>query len=162
MAYAFKVHVILSWGEQRDYLVANDVEPGLEHRLATRKNWQEVMRGALINVPVAPYLPSGKPMPQISTAKVVDVVAIPADDLSEGLQRTRSQFIMAAVWENQDSRTNYNYLRHDYDLASQRQIKADVKYWCDGVDTTAVVAITKARIAAQKKKFQKELGKRVD
>lgn len=162
MAYAFKVHVILSWGEQRDYLVANDVEPGLEHRLATRKNWQEVMRGALINVPVAPYLPSGKPMPPISTAKVVDVVAIPADDLSEGLQRTRSQFIMAAVWENQDSRTNYNYLRHDYDLASQRQIKADVEYWCDGVDTTAVVAITKARIAAQKKKFQKELGKRVD
>ncbi|MFQ9705580.1 MAG: hypothetical protein ACLRX6_00575 [Limosilactobacillus pontis] len=162
MAHAFKVHVILSWGEQRDYLVANDVEPGLEHRLATRKNWQEVMRGALINVPVAPYLPSGKPMPPISTAKVVDVVAIPADDLSEGLQRTRSQFIMATVWENQDSRTNYNYLRHDYDLASQRQIKADVEYWCDGVATTTVVAITKARIAAQKKKFQKELGKRVD
>lgn len=162
MAHVFKVHVILSWGEQRDYLVANDIEPGLEHRLATRRNWQEVMRGALINVPVAPYLPSGKPMPPISTAKVVDVVAISADDLSEGLQRTRSQFIMAAVWENQDSRTNYNYLRHDYDLASQRQIKADVKYWCDGVDTTAVVAITKARIAAQKKKFQKELGKRVD
>lgn len=162
MAHVFKVHVILSWGEQRDYLVANDIEPGLEHRLATRRNWQEVMRGALINVPVAPYLPSGKPMPPISTAKVVDVVAIPADDLSEGLQRTRSQFIMAAVWENQDSRTNYNYLRHDYDLASQRQIKADVEYWCDGVDTTAVVAITKARIAAQKKKFQKELGKRVD
>lgn len=155
MAHVFKVHVILSWGEQRDYLVANDVEPGLEHRLATRKNWQEVMRGALINVPVAPYLPSGKPMPPISTAKVVDVVAIPADDLSEGLQRTRSQFIMAAVWENQDSRTNYNYLRHDYDLASQRQIKADVEYWCDGADITAVVAITKARIVAQKRNFKK-------
>ena len=46
MAHVFKVHVMLSWGEQRDYLVANDVEPGLEHRLATRENWQEVMREA--------------------------------------------------------------------------------------------------------------------
>lgn len=52
MVAAFKLHVVLSWGEERNYLLANDVEPGLEHRYQTRENWQEVMKGALINVPV--------------------------------------------------------------------------------------------------------------
>lgn len=85
MAHVFKVHVMLSWGEQRDYLVANDVEPGLENRLATRENWQEVMRGALINVPVAPYLPSGEPLPPMATAKVIDVEALPADKMPKDL-----------------------------------------------------------------------------
>lgn len=162
MAHVFKVHVALSWGEERDYLVANDVEPGLEHRLATRKNWQEVMVDALINVPVAPYLPSGEPLPPIATAKVMSVQAIDVESLTEKLPRTRSQFIMAEIWRSQSSEANYNYLRHDYDMASQEQIKADVDYWCDGVDTAAVSARTQERIAKQKQKLKKELAKRVD
>ncbi len=51
MVAAFKLHVVLSWGEERNYLLANDVEPGLEHRYQTRENWQEVMKGALIKRP---------------------------------------------------------------------------------------------------------------
>jgi hypothetical protein len=40
----FVAHVTLSWGEKRDYLIANDVEPGLQHRLDTYDNsWNEVM-----------------------------------------------------------------------------------------------------------------------
>lgn len=155
MAHVFKVHVMLSWGEQRDYLLANDVEPGLEHRLATRENWQEVMRGALINVPVAPYLPEGYPLPPIATAKVIDVTAIDAEKTPQDLQRTRSQFIMATVWERQDIRANYNYLRHDYDAASQRQIKADVTHWVDGTTTEEVFTQTKARIIKQEQKLKK-------
>lgn len=55
----FVAHVTLSWGEKRDYLIANDVEPGLQHRLDTYgDSWNEVMQNALMNVPVAPYLPS--------------------------------------------------------------------------------------------------------
>ena len=162
MAHVFKVHVMLSWGEQRDYLVANDVEPGLEHRLATRKNWQEVMRGALINVPVAPYLHSGEPLPPIATARVDDVVAIAAEDAPVDLQRTRSQFIMADIWQHQSSTANYNYLHHDYDAESQKQIRADIDHWCTGADTAAISAVTKDRILTQEKKLKKELAKRVD
>ncbi len=162
MAHVFKVHVMLSWGEQRDYLVANDVEPGLEHRLATRENWQEVMREALINVPVAPYLPSGTPLPPMATAKVVDVEALPADETPRDLQRTRSQFIMKDIWQHQSSTANYNFLHHDYDAASQKQIQADINYWCNGTATTAISAETKARILTQEKKLKKELAKRVD
>ena len=66
---AFLLHVQLSWGIERDYLLANDVEPGLLHRYQTRKNWQEVIVDALINVPVAPYLPEGYPLPPMATAK---------------------------------------------------------------------------------------------
>ena len=41
----FVAHVTLSWGEKRDYLIANDVEPGLQHRLDTYGNsWTEVMQ----------------------------------------------------------------------------------------------------------------------
>ncbi|MGN1279439.1 MAG: hypothetical protein ACI4T4_02010 [Limosilactobacillus sp.] len=162
MAHVFIVHVMLSWGEQRDYLVANDVEPGLEHRLATRENWQEVMRGALINVPVAPYLPSGDPLPPMATAKVSDVEARPAEDMPQGLQRTRSQFIMKDIWQHQSSVANYNFLHHDYDAASQKQIQADIEYWCNGTATTAISAETQARILRQKEKLKKELAKRVD
>ena len=32
MATAFLVHTRLSWGKTCDYLIANDVEPGLMHR----------------------------------------------------------------------------------------------------------------------------------
>ena len=76
MVAAFKLHVVLSWGEERNYLLANDVEPGLEHRYQTRENWQEVMKGALINVPVGPYIKDNRVIPPIATAKVLDVTAV--------------------------------------------------------------------------------------
>ncbi len=53
MATAFLVHTQLSWGKTCDYLIANDVEPGLMHRYETREDWQEVILDALINVPLA-------------------------------------------------------------------------------------------------------------
>ena len=97
----FVAHVTLSWGEKRDYLIANDVEPGLQHRLDTYgDSWNEVMQNALMNVPVAPYLPSNSVQPPIATAKVSDVEARDFGPTEEKLQRTRSQFIMAAMWKN--------------------------------------------------------------
>ena len=41
MATAFLVHTQLSWGKTCDYLIANDVEPGLIHCYETRENWQD-------------------------------------------------------------------------------------------------------------------------
>lgn len=76
MATAFLVHTRLSWGKTCDYLIANDVEPGLMHRYETREDWQGVILDALINVPLAPYLPSGQPIPPIGTAKVIGVEAV--------------------------------------------------------------------------------------
>ena len=99
----FVAHVTLSWGEKRDYLIANDVEPGLQHRLDTYgDSWNEVMQNALMNVPVAPYLPSNSVQPPIATAKVSDVEARDFGPTEEKLQRTRSQFIMAAMWVCRD------------------------------------------------------------
>ena len=39
MATAFLVHTRLSWGKTCNYLIANDVEPGLMHRYETREDW---------------------------------------------------------------------------------------------------------------------------
>ena len=46
MATAFLIHTQLSWGKTCDYLIANDVEPGLMHRYETREDWQEVILDA--------------------------------------------------------------------------------------------------------------------
>lgn len=145
---AFKLHVILSWGEERDYLLANDVEPGLEHRYQTRENWQEVMRDALINVPVGPYLKSKCVIPPIATAKVLDVTA--CDQIDPTLQRTRSQFIMAAIWQKQTFEQDYNFMHHDYPSWSQKQIWADVDYWNTGQSHPVINLITKWRVMLQK------------
>lgn len=151
---AFKVTVQLSWGPQREYLIANDVEPGLQHRYETRKNWQEVMDNALINVPVAPYLPSKRPVPPISTGKVVAVAVASQDELK--LQRTRSQFIMKDIWQKHDTAGNYNFLHHDYDKWTQRQIWADVDYWCTGTHHPFITWVTRQRIKHQQRLNRQE------
>lgn len=154
MATVFVVQVELSWGVSKQYLIANDVEPGLAHRYETRENWQEVMIDALINVPVAPYLPDNSVQPPIATAKVSGVKAYAADDDAvQGMQRTRSQFIMAAIWKKQTSEVNYNFLRHDYDAQSQAQIKADVDFWQNGCRHPEVTAKTKQLIAEQEQRL---------
>lgn len=159
MSTTFLLHVQLSWGEERDYLIANDVEPGLQHRYETRENWQEVIINALINVPVAPYLPSNAIIPPISTAKVLGVEAVESADIDPEIQRTRSQFIMAVVWQKQTVETNYNFLHHDYDEATQRQIKADVDHWCNGNHHPLINLTTKWRIAQQRRRLHRELVK---
>lgn len=157
MATVFVVHVKLSWGADKEYLVANDVEPGLDHRYKTRENWQEVMIDALINVPVAPYLPDNAVQPPMATAKVSGVEAFDADDEAvQGMQRTRSQFIMAAIWQKQTPEVNFNFLRHDYDEQSQAQIKADVDFWQNGRQHPEVTAVTKQKIAKQEQRFAKQ------
>lgn len=153
----FVAHVTLSWGEKRDYLIANDVEPGLQHRLDTYGNsWNEVMQNALMNVPVAPYLPSNSVQPPIATVKVSDVEARDFGPTEEKLQRTRSQFIMAAMWEKQSAETTANFLHHDYDQASQAEIFADVDYWVNGTKHPDVWAHTQQLIADQEKRLSEE------
>lgn len=160
MATVFVVQVKLSWGVEKEYLVANDVEPGLDHRYKTRENWQEVMVDALINVPVAPYLPDNSIQPPIATAKVSTVKAVDdSDEVVRGMQRTRSQFIMAAIWQKQTTAVNYNFLRHDYDQQSQAQIKADVDFWQNGHQHPEVVAQTKQAIQKQEERLAKQIEK---
>lgn len=156
MATTFLLHVRLSWGEERDYLIANDVEPGLMHRFQTRDNWQEVIVDALINVPVAPYLPSNRVIPPIATAKVLGVSAVDSADVAADVQRTRSQFIMAVVWKKQTAAVNYNFLHHDYDQWTQRQIKADVDYWCNQKQHPFITFVTKIRCAKQRQRLRGE------
>ena len=156
MATAFLVHTRLSWGKTCDYLIANDVEPGLMHRYETREDWQEVILDALINVPLAPYLPSGQPIPPIGTAIVVGVEAVDPSQVKENVQRTRSQFIMATIWKKQSALKNYNFLHHDYDKWTQKQIWADVDYWCDAKKHPVIDLITKWRCARQYQRLRAE------
>ncbi|MDO4902866.1 MAG: hypothetical protein Q3959_01240 [Limosilactobacillus sp.] len=157
MATAFKVLVNLSWGVQREYLIANDVEPGLDHRYKTRDNWQDVIIDALINVPVGPYLPDNSVQPPIATGKVASVEAVDSDDPAvSGIQRTRSQFIMADIWRKQNADVNANFLRHDYDELSQKQIVADVDFWENGNRHPDVYDDTRRAIAAQEKRYAEQ------
>lgn len=155
MLSGFQVKVKLSWGEIRDYLLANDVEPGLKHRYETRDNWQEVLDGSLINVPVAAYLGKGRHMPPISTGKVIGVS--PCNDKLPLIQRTRSQFIMPEIWERQTAEQNYNFMRHDYSYWTKRQIKADIDYWKNGKRHRMIEFITHLRAFFQNLHPNKEV-----
>ncbi|MBB1123952.1 hypothetical protein [Limosilactobacillus albertensis] len=159
MSTAFLVRVQLSSGVEHHYLLANDVEPGLMHRYQTREDWQEVIIDALINVPLAPYLPSKKITPPIGTAKVMGVEAVDLANVDNKVQRTRSQFIMAAIWKKQSALANYNFLHHDYDKWTQRQIQADVDYWCNSKHHLFVNLVTKWRCYRQRQRLQAELRK---
>ena len=153
----FVAHVTLSWGEKRDYLIANDVEPGLQHRLDTYGNsWNEVMQNALMNVPVAPYLPSNSVQPPNCYGQGQQCRSAWSWTAEEKLQRTRSQFIMAAMWEKQSAETTANFLHHDYDQASQAEIFADVDYWVNGTKHPDVWAHTKQLIRDQEKRLSEE------
>ena len=156
MATAFLVHTRLSWGKTCDYLIANYVEPGLMHRYETREDWQEVILDALINVPLAPYLPSGQPIPPIGTVKVIGVEAVDPAQVKKTVQRTRSQFIMATIWKKQSVLKNYNFLHHDYDKWTQKQIWADVDYWCDSKHHPFINLITKWRCTRQRQRLHAE------
>lgn len=99
MATVFVAHVKLSWGQEADYLIANDVEPGLASRRDRGDNdWNAVMLNALINVPVAPYLKDNRVTPPIATGLVTSLTAVEAGPATAKLLRTRSQFIMAEMW----------------------------------------------------------------
>lgn len=152
---AFKLIVKLSWGPTREYLIANDVEPGLQHRYETRPHWESVIVDALINVPVAPYLPSNKHVPPIATGKVIAVAVAKESELN--LPRTRSQFIMADIWQKHDTAGNYNFLHHDYGKWTQRQIWADVDYWCTGTHHPVITWLTRLRIKYQQRLYNHEI-----
>ena len=108
MAAAFLVHTRLSWGKTCDYLIANDVEPGLMHRY------------------------------------------------EKNVQRTRSQFIMATIWKKQSALKNYNFLHHDYDKWTQKQIWADIDYWCNSKKHPIIDLITKWRCTRQHQRLRAE------
>lgn len=89
MATVFVAHVKLSWGQEADYLIANDVEPGLASRRDRGDNdWNAVMLNALINVPVAPYLKDNRVTPPIATGLVTSLTAVEAGPATAKLLRT--------------------------------------------------------------------------
>lgn len=157
MSTVFIAHVKLSWGKAADYLIANDVEPGLAERWDQGdQNWNAVMVRALINVPVAPYLKSNRVTPPIATGIITSLTAVEAGSATDQLLRTRSQFIMAEIWQRQDVTVNTTFLHHDHPKWSQRQIHADVDYWVNHRRHPLITLITKWRIQLQLARIRKE------
>ena len=72
------------------------------------------------------------------------------------MQRTRSQFIMEKKKKKQSALKNYNFLHHDYDKWTQKQIWADVDYWCDAKKHPVIDLITKWRCARQYQRLRAE------
>ena len=157
MATVFVAHVKLSWGQEADYLIANDVEPGLASRRDRGDNdWNAVMLNALINVPVAPYLKDNRVTPPIATGLVTSLTAVEAGPATAKLLRTRSQFIMAEMWQKQDVSVDATFLHHDHPQLSQYQIRADVDYWLNHRRHPVITLITKWRIRLQLARVKKE------
>lgn len=152
MATVFELTVEFPNGETAKYLAANDLEPAIEHRVKTRgDNWREVWLDALFNVPVAPYLPKGAPRrrPPIRTVKVLEVEQVELTPARQKLMRTRSQFLPAAMWEEQSTDKTFNFMHHDHPYWSQKQIKADIDFWRNGHHHPAINFVTWLRARLQ-------------
>ncbi|MEN2245714.1 DUF7679 family protein [Limosilactobacillus fermentum] len=72
------------------------------------------------------------------------------------LLRTRSQFIMAEMWQKQDVSVDATFLHHDHLQLSQYQIRTDVDYWLNHRRHPLITLITKWRIRLQLARVKKE------
>ena len=86
------------------------------------------MRHALINVPGAPYLKANRGTPPIATGLVTSLTAVEAGPATAKILRTRSQFIMAEIWQNQDDYDDANFMHHARPPLRQNQNRPDVDY----------------------------------
>lgn len=152
MTTAFELTVEFPNGESKHYLAANDLEPAIMHRVKTRgNNWRQVWLDALFNVPVAPYLPQGAPRrrPPIRTVKVLEVNQVELTPERKKLMRTRSQFLPVAMWGKQSEDKSFNFMHHDHPYWSQKQIQADIDFWCTGHHHPAIDFVTWIRTKLQ-------------
>ncbi|WP_295730301.1 hypothetical protein [uncultured Limosilactobacillus sp.] len=123
----FWIQVEFADGTKRNYQLAKDLQKAMWQHVKTHHNdWQKIILRALINVPVSNYDAQGNA--QIRVAKVLKIW-IKNKHTSRSECVTRSQFVRPKY--NRFSFAKYtvmfNYLKHDYDKNSVRNINHDLR-----------------------------------
>lgn len=145
--YAVKVKRVD--GKTLHFKLPRDLQRAMRNHRTESNDWKSILKGALINIEMAPHRTNLQP--PISVAKVKSVFIVDKNFMS-----TRSQFVSKDNWEGDIStRQLYSYLRHDYPLLNRLEIKNDIKYWKTGKKNHLIWLITLIRTRMYYRKIKK-------
>ncbi|WP_125566280.1 DUF7679 family protein [Companilactobacillus insicii] len=122
--YAVKVQRVD--GKTFNFRLPRDLQKAMSDYRKESDDWKSILKGALINIEMAPH--RTEVQPPITVAMVRGVFIVDKKFMS-----TRSQFISNDNWKNVDNvHQLYKYMRHDYSFVNRCEIINDIKYWKTG------------------------------
>lgn len=117
----------------RSYRLPKDLKMALDayNLNKTNEDWKKFLLGALINVPLAPYLRGVEGVeqnPPIATGEIVEATAV--EKMSKKQKKfpnTRSQFVKISSKEDKNTiKIKLRYMQHDYNILSKLKIHYDI------------------------------------
>ncbi len=125
--FFYDVQVIIPHKDRQWFVLPWDIKRAIDYERyqlfqnGIKYNYYDALVGSLINVPT-----TGNPQsPNIRVARIVRLKI--TNVRHRDWLITRSQFVSDFDLDNLEP--IYNYLRHDYNQADQRQIYNDLEYW---------------------------------
>lgn len=113
-------------GTKGDYLLPRDLQSPMWYYISHNKSdWRELLSGALINVPIRPYVNHE------TTIRVAKIDAQFIKTRNKGM-RSRSQFIIRNNWYQVSLKQlilSRRFLRHDFSLKNKFLITIDLLRW---------------------------------
>lgn len=110
--------------ETRRYGVPRDVRFALLSEQSSNPEWWKLTNHALLNIPVSgTYTTTQQPL--IGVGLVMRVKW----QKTQPEFNARSQFVSYNIWTHRANNLLFNYLKHDHDSKSYRNIKSDLRYW---------------------------------
>lgn len=93
-------------------------------------NWKQQLLQSLIVVPKSRYRNINTLRDTVAYAHLAKIVGITTTRPNFTISKTRSQFVLADVWTNEDVTPNYlEFVQHDYNTATKAQIAREWEYW---------------------------------
>lgn len=92
--------------------------------------WKQQLLEALLVVPIK-YIRDIKKISDSQTyAHLARIIGITSKKPKWTIASSRSQFIMADIWTDDEIESNYlKYVQHDYNTATKQKIAEDWNYW---------------------------------
>ncbi|WP_334328789.1 DUF7679 family protein [Companilactobacillus sp. HBUAS59699] len=132
--YAVKVKRID--GKILHFRLPNDLQRAMTAHHKESDDWKSVLKGALINIEMAPHRTSAQPPITVALVKTVFII-------DKSFMSTRSQFVSKDNWEGTENiHQLYSYLRHDYSFLNRLEIINDIKFWKTGKRNKIVWILT--------------------
>ncbi|MEY8736109.1 hypothetical protein AB9M75_02375 [Lactobacillus sp. AN1001] len=122
----FYVRVEFLNGKQKEYMLPRDLQGAMAtYFFENLDNWQDLLDGALINVPTKPYK---------NNKATIRTAVVKAQFIRRRSNRSRSrgQFIVRNSWNNVGLRKIIlarRYLRHDFSLKNRFFISLNTFIW---------------------------------
>ena len=135
----FAVKVKRIDGKKLHFKLPKDLQSAMAKHRNHGGDWKGILKGALVNIEMAPHTTNLQP--PITTAMVLGVYVV-----DRKFKSTRSQFISHDSWDGSMSISQvYGYLHHDYSLLNRLEIRNDINFWKRSKSSKLIWLLTKLR-----------------